>query len=82
MTKHAKPAKAEAALAALKQLDRWAVKRDYLPRPITYGVEVEPSDGGHVPWTDEQVAIAERGAAEYHGEAVTQLEHALQAALL
>src|SRR4249920_2621337 len=57
-----RPGKQMAALTALKQLERWAVVRDLLPNAITLGVEVEHSDGGHVPWTDEQVAIAEEHA--------------------
>jgi hypothetical protein len=48
-----------ATLAALKQLERWSIVRKKLPRQITLGVEIEESDGGHVPWTDEQVALAE-----------------------
>jgi integrase len=57
-----RPGKQQAALTALKQLERWAVVRDLLPNAITLGVEVEHSDGGHVPWTDEHVAIAEEFA--------------------
>src|SRR5262245_35676383 len=49
------PAKQVAALAALRQCEKWAMVRRLLPRPITYGCEVEGSDGGHIPWTDEQV---------------------------
>lgn len=55
-----KPGKQAATLAALKQLERWAIVRDTLPRPITTGVEIEESDGGHTPWTDEHVALAEK----------------------
>jgi integrase len=57
-----RPGKQMAALTALKQLERWAVVRDLLPNAITLGVEVEHSDGGHVPWTDEHVALAEEFA--------------------
>lgn len=53
------PGKQAAALAAIKQLEKWAVVRDLLPRQITIGVETEDSDGGHVPWSADQVAIAE-----------------------
>jgi phosphonate degradation associated HDIG domain protein len=35
-----------------------------------------------VAWDRSNALYAERGAAEYHGEAVTQLEHALQTAQL
>src|SRR6187200_2065216 len=33
-------------------------------------------------WDRSSALYAERGAADYHGEAVTQLEHALQTAQL
>jgi integrase len=66
------PGKQAAAMAALKQLEKWAVVRDLLPRQITLGVETEESDGeGHVPWTDEQVALAERYARPDIARAVT-----------
>lgn len=57
-----RPGKQMAALTAIKQLERWAIVRDLLPYPITTGVEVERSDGGHVPWSDAQVALAEEHA--------------------
>jgi len=46
----------------MKQLEKWALARDLLPRPITTGVEIEHSDRGHIPWTDEQVALGETHA--------------------
>jgi integrase len=55
-----KPGKQAAALAAFKALERWAVVRDLLPRQITLGVETGKPQGGHVPWTDTQVALAEK----------------------
>lgn len=60
-----------ATLAALKQLERWAIVRDILPRPITTGVEIEESDGGHTPWSDEQVALAEEHARPDIARAIT-----------
>lgn len=57
-----KPGKQAAALSALKALEKWAVVRDLLPRQITLGVETGKPTGGHVPWTDEQVALAEKHA--------------------
>lgn len=57
-----RPGKQAAALAALRQLERWAIVRDLLPYPITTGIEYERSHDGHKPWTDEQVGIAEREA--------------------
>ena len=56
------PATQQCAQTALKSLERWAIVRDLLPRPITLGTEAPGSDGGHTPWTDEQVAYAERVA--------------------
>jgi len=47
------------AKAALKAVEKWAIVRDMLPHPITLGCEVEGIDGGHEPWTDEQVVLAE-----------------------
>jgi len=70
-----RPAKQAAALCALKQLDRWAVRRDYLPRPITFGLEIETSDGGHVPWSDAQVALARQHARPDLARAVTLAAH-------
>jgi integrase len=54
-----RPGKQAAALAALRQVEKWAIVRDLLPYPITTGVEYERSHDGHKPWTDEQVALAE-----------------------
>ena len=46
------PGKQAASLSALRQLEKWAVVRDLLPRPITLGIETEQSDDdGHIPWT-------------------------------
>jgi len=57
-----KPGKQAAALSAFKALERWAIVRDLLARPITLGVKTGKPQGGHVPWTDEQVALAESSA--------------------
>lgn len=65
------PGKQQAALAALKQMEKWAVVRDLLPRQICLGVEIEDSDGGHIPWTDDQVALAEREARPDIARAIT-----------
>lgn len=65
------PARQAYTLKALRQLERWAIRRDYIPRPITLGVEIEGADGGHIPWSDEQVALAERFARPDIAMAVT-----------
>ena len=66
-----KPGKQAAALAAFKALERWAVVRDLLPRQITIGVETGKPQGGHVPWTDTQVALAEKCVRSDLARAVT-----------
>lgn len=66
-----RPGKQGTALSAIKQLERWAVVRDLLPRQITLGVEIERSSGGHMPWTDEQVERAERHARPDIARAIT-----------
>jgi integrase len=52
------PGKSGAAMGALKQLEKWAIVRELLPRQITLGVVFERPDGGHEPWTDAQIALA------------------------
>lgn len=66
-----KPGKQGTALSALKQLENWAIARDYLPRHITTGVEVEDNDGGHIPWTEDQVSYAEQHARPDIAKAIT-----------
>lgn len=44
-------------LSAIRQVERFAVRRGYIAHPFTFGVEIQKTDGGHVPWTDEQVAF-------------------------
>jgi integrase len=65
------PAKQVAALSALRTMEKWALVRDLLGHPITYGCEVEGSDGGHVPWTDEQVALTEGNARPHIARVIT-----------
>lgn len=65
------PGKQAAALAALKQLEKWAIVRDILPRQITLGVEIEDMDGGHIPWPAEMVALAEKHARPDLSRAIT-----------
>lgn len=66
-----RPGKQSAALTAIRALEKWAIVRDLLPRPITTGVETEKPQGGHIPWTDAQVEIAERYARPELARAVT-----------
>jgi integrase len=66
-----RPGKQAAALAALRQLERWAIVRDLLPQPFTLGVEVGRSHDGHKPWADEQVQLAEAHARPELARVVT-----------
>src|SRR5262249_21964329 len=67
-----RPGKQDAALAALRQLEKWAIVRELLPRQITLGVEISKSSGdGHIPWTDAQVAIGEQYARPDIARAIT-----------
>lgn len=52
------PGKQAVVLWALRQCEKWAIVRDLLPRQITLGIEIGDSDGGHIPWTAEQVQLA------------------------
>src|SRR5262249_25861121 len=53
-----KPGKQKVTLTALKQIEAWAIVRELLPRQITLGVKISKSTGGHIPWTETQVAFA------------------------
>lgn len=66
-----RPGKQAAALSAIRQLEKWAVVRDLLPRQITLGVETEDSDGGHIPWTEQQVAYAEKNLPPHLSRVIT-----------
>jgi integrase len=44
-------------LSAIRQVERFAIRRGYITQPFTFGVEIQKTDGGHIPWTDEQVAF-------------------------
>lgn len=66
-----RPGKQAASLTALKALEKWAVVRDILPRSITLGVETGRPKGGHIPWTDEQVELAERYARPHLARVIT-----------
>jgi integrase len=66
-----RPGKQAAALTVMRQLEAWAIVRDLLPRQITLGVEIGECDGGHVPWSDEQVAAAELHARSDFARVVT-----------
>jgi hypothetical protein len=66
-----RPGKQKVALCALKQVDKWAMVRDKLPTPATYGCEVVGCDDGRIPWTDEQVALGEQHAGDGFSRVIT-----------
>jgi integrase len=56
------PGKQSVARTALKALEAYAVVRDLVPMPFMTGTTVVGSDGGHEPWPDDCVAMAEQHA--------------------
>lgn len=65
------PGKQMAALAALRQVEKFALKRDLLTGTITLGCEATKSDDGHLPWNEEQVEIGERYAGRGFSRVIT-----------
>lgn len=57
-----RPGKQAVAKSAFIQLEKWAIVRDILPRAIMIGVQTGSPQGGHIPWTDAQVALGEQHA--------------------
>jgi integrase len=53
-----RPGRQKNARTAVKAVERWAIVRDILPNPISLGTYTVESDGGHDPWSDDQVALA------------------------
>jgi integrase len=66
-----RPGKAATAYHAIKQLEKWAIVRDLLPHHILTGVEHENPEGGHKPWSEDHVDLAERYARPDLAKAVT-----------
>ena len=66
-----RPSVQAVARTAIKAVERWAIVRDLLPGPITLGTEVIKREGGHTPWTDEQVTFAEQHASLPMARAIT-----------
>jgi integrase len=65
------PSAQVAARAALKRLEAWAIVREQLVMPVTFGTEVIGSDGGHEPWTPEQVSLAEKHCRQELSRTIT-----------
>lgn len=66
-----KPATQKCAQTAIKSLEKWALVRDLLPHAISTGTEAQGGDGGHIPWTDDQVALAEQHARPHLARMIT-----------
>jgi integrase len=66
-----RPAQQQSARVALKAVEKWAIVRDLLPYPITTGTEAPGGAGGHEPWTDEEVALAERYCKPHLARVIT-----------
>ena len=66
-----RPAQQKNAQTALKAVEKWAIVRDLLPYPITTGTEAPGGTGGFEPWTDEQVALAERCCRPHLSRVIT-----------
>jgi integrase len=54
------PSAANNLLAVAAALSRWGVAREIFPQSIVEGVERYERSGGHKPWTDKQLAAAEK----------------------
>jgi integrase len=66
-----RPATRHKARAALKAVERWALVRDLIAYPFTVGTEAPETDGGHEPWTDEHIVLAEAHARLDLARAIT-----------
>lgn len=69
------PGKQKTVLSVLLAVQKWSAPRDRLPHPITTGVECIDRDGGHQPWTDAQISLAEAHARPDLARVVTLMRH-------
>jgi integrase len=69
------PGRQKNARTAIKAVESWAVVRDLIPHAITTGTYTVPSAGGHEPWSDAQVELAERHARPDLARVVTLAVH-------
>lgn len=65
------PGKQKNIFSVILAVQKWALPRDKLPHHITTGVETPDSEGGHKPWTEAQIALAEQYAREDLSRAVS-----------
>ena len=66
-----RPGQQRVARTALKAVERWAIVRDMLAYPICTGTEAAGPGDGHEPWTEDQVALAERCAKPHLARVIT-----------
>jgi len=66
-----RPAAQKSAQTALKAVEKFALVRNLVPHPFTIGTEAPGSQGGHEPWTEEQIALAEREARPHLSRVIT-----------
>ena len=64
------PGKQSVARTALKAVEKFAVVRDLVPMPFMTGTSVVGSDGGHEPWPDHCLALAEAHALPHLARAI------------
>jgi integrase len=69
------PGRQKIARTALAAVQKFALVRDLLPYPIMTGTYTVPTDGGHEPWSLEQVQLAERHARTDLARVVTLAVH-------
>lgn len=56
----------------MRALEKWALVRDMLAHPICTGTELVKHDAeGHEPWTDDQIAFAERNLPAHLARVIT-----------
>lgn len=55
-----RPGAANNFLSTMRALSSWGVARDFFPASLTEGVEPYAKGGGHRPWSDAQLAAAEK----------------------
>jgi integrase len=53
-----RPGRQHVARTVLRLVEKWALKRELISRPLTTDLEIGTSDAGHDPWSDSQIALA------------------------
>lgn len=53
-----RPGAANNFLGTMRALSTWGIARDHFTQALTTGVEPYKKTGGHKPWTDKQLAVA------------------------